>query len=591
MSKKKELHKFQKEIVEYVVNIEDKNILIYSPTGSGKTFITANIIKERLKMNKNVEFLFVTPRVVLVSQTEDSFIEDEVDEEFEVINTLNKRFKDNKNVSIYGIDSVIKYYKRSDEKDLIIIFDECHLNIKKINQISLALNPKQIIGLTATPERGDKKALLISDKIGTNFGGAVFDIKIGKESIESLRGQKILSNYRIFIKPIKELISIKNHNSCEEIAEKDLINVFDKNHIYGDVIDTYERFGTPIHVLGFAPSIAMAKYIAQLFRSKGYDFYQIGSNLSEKACKDLLEKFAKGEIAGLVCSELLTYGYNLPTIRYIFSLKHFKSRSSFFQMFGRGLRISKNKKELIFVDHGDSISEFMTEEYPNVFKNPNLDWKSYGTYTANSFCKNNLINSCVENNLGESTKEFLNEQGIKDKEIIVELIENNTLQLTPMASCNTSYYSNIISDPNNEYNSYGYFVKYKNKIICDYYITSIYNKDGNFEGITDNIEYNNLFKSKFLNKILTESMDQYRAQGKDKSPLYNDCNNSKERGFVVDMISEINYYDKEMIELDEHLEGFIKKNFDIVKKLEKSVYKTIQECKSCKKYKQLIGDM
>ena len=63
----KQLRNFQDKVVNTVCNSRE-DILISAPTGCGKTFIAEMIMKRLSELNKNYNFLFVVPRIILIQQ-------------------------------------------------------------------------------------------------------------------------------------------------------------------------------------------------------------------------------------------------------------------------------------------------------------------------------------------------------------------------------------------------------------------------------------------------------------------------------------------------------------------------------------------
>ena len=126
------------------------------------------------------------------------------------------------------------------------------------------------------------------------------------------------------------------------------------------------------------PDESMAETVAKVFQNAGYDFRVIHGGMSVKERSELINLLRTGAIAGLVNAELLTYGFDCPCVSYAFSCRHIKSRPLWFQIVGRILRICDGKEDAIFVDHGDSISEFSEPSCSLPILDPLMQWKYDG---------------------------------------------------------------------------------------------------------------------------------------------------------------------------------------------------------------------
>lgn len=365
------LRDYQNNILEKVLSSE-KDQIVCLPTGSGKTVIAAALIES---LKKDFLVIFIVPRLELIKQAKNEF------GDTDIIWSSSTKI-DGNDCIIASKDSILLQMKNINfSKKLILIFDEVHIGIKQSFKIVQMLKPVRVIGLTATPERMDGKALLKGNDSIHCYG--CFDELIQEETVVSLIEKGYLCPLKYYTKPIDGVTDIKaNTANGEELSDEQMTELFDKNQIWGDIVKSYEMYGINKGVkrpaLGFTNTIAMAKRVAQLFNDAGYNFKVISGEMSVKQREVLIDELRNKKIDGLINAALLTYGFDCPPVSYAFSCRHIKSRPLWFQIVGRILRICDNKENAVFVDHGDSISEFEEPSCSLPILDPCINWRVNG---------------------------------------------------------------------------------------------------------------------------------------------------------------------------------------------------------------------
>ena len=362
----KELREYQQAIVDRVL-ASNKDSIVVLPTGGGKTVIATSIMQ-----GLNDSVVFVVPRLELIKQA---------GEEFADLGDVDIVWADKTKItgSKYIIASKDSLRTQSDQlpKDFIMIIDEVHVSIEQSHALVTKLRPKRVIGLTATPERMDGKALLKGTDAVHKFG--LFDEVIASETVPSLIKKGYLSPLHYYAKPIEGITEIKPDNKlAEELSDAQMCQIFTENGIWGDLVKSYEEYGKGRPALGFTTTVAMAQQVVSLFQSAGYKFEVIHGEMSIPERQRLIHALETREIDGLVNAALLTYGFDCPCVSYAFSCRHIKSRPLWFQIIGRILRICEGKEDAVFVDHGDSISEFSEPDCSLPIMDPFIKWRIDG---------------------------------------------------------------------------------------------------------------------------------------------------------------------------------------------------------------------
>lgn len=362
----KELREYQAITVADVTG-SDKDMIICLPTGSGKTVIAAEIIK-RLPGIK----VFIVPRLELMGQALQEFGKDNADVIWKEKTSLT-----GKSLIVSSKDSLRKQYVNIPEGDVTLIFDEAHVGIKATKSLVDKIHPVRVLGLTATPERMDGLALLKGSDSIHRYG--VFDEVLKAETVPSLIRKGYLSGLRYYARPIEGITEIKPESGIgEELSGKQMLQIFNENHVWGDIVQCYETYGKGRPAIGFTNTVALADKVTGLFSDAGYDFRTIHGGMKVKERAGLIEMLKTGQIQGLVNADLLTYGFDCPEASYAFSCRHIRSRPLWFQIVGRILRISPGKKDAVFIDHGDCISEFSEPDCALPIMDELIEWRADG---------------------------------------------------------------------------------------------------------------------------------------------------------------------------------------------------------------------
>ncbi|WP_149554513.1 DEAD/DEAH box helicase [Treponema pectinovorum] len=366
----KELREYQKQIVNKVIESE-KDLLICLPTGSGKTLIALAVI-QALNV-KNLTVVFVVPRLELIEQAKNEF--GDVD-----VIWSDKTKLTGKKCIVASKDSLRSQCKKVPE-NVVLIFDEAHVSLEQTFNLVKLIKPLRVLGLTATPERMDGKALLKGYDSLHKFG--VFDELLQEETVSSLIKKGYLCPLKYYTKPIDGIVDIKPDEATgQELSDEQMSDIFDNNQIWGDLVKSYETYGIENGIkrpaLGFTSTVSMGKKVCQIFNDAGYNFKIITGQMGIKERKSLINQLKNREVDGLINAALLTYGFDCPAVSYAFSCRHIKSRPLWFQIVGRILRNCEGKSDAIFIDHGDSISEFEEPACSLPILDPYIVWKVNG---------------------------------------------------------------------------------------------------------------------------------------------------------------------------------------------------------------------
>lgn len=213
--------------------------------------------------------------------------------------------------------------------------DEAHHCLSDSYQRVLDHFPEaNILGVTATPDRGDMKNL-----------GEYFDSKAYEYSM----AEAIRDGYLVPIKA--QLIPLKLDIGSVKIANGD----FSAGEI-GHALDPYlhqiaeemAEYCQGRKTVVFLPLISTSQKFCAMLNAVGLRAAEVNGTSEDRS--EVLADFEAGKYDVLCNSMLLTEGWDCPSVDCIVILRPTKVRSLYQQMVGRGMRLSPGKTELLLLD-------------------------------------------------------------------------------------------------------------------------------------------------------------------------------------------------------------------------------------------------
>ena len=205
---------------------------------------------------------------------------------------------------------------------------------------------KLLLGVTATPERGDKRPLAL-----------LYETAAYSLDVQTLIEQKYLVPIKCFqIKTLVDLDNITPSSNSGDWDPNKLAKVIDTPARNQAIVEAYRQYGEGTKTLVFSATIKHADNICESFKQQGYKAKVIHGASSNK--KETLAWFKSTSDAVLVNCMMLTEGFNEPSIKTIIISRPTLSRPLYQQMIGRGLRRFPNKTHATILDMVDVSKKF-----------------------------------------------------------------------------------------------------------------------------------------------------------------------------------------------------------------------------------------
>lgn len=311
-----ELRPYQKQSITECRNAfkqGHKEVILMSPTGSGKSVIIREIIA-----NAKTDVLFVVHRKILIKQMK------------ETLKGLNVE-----------IATLQKVGKNQTKKYGLVIHDECHYSFN--SKLRNNLNFNFYLGLSATP-----------------FDSYGYPLKCDKIISFLQMPQLIELGYAAPFKVLSvsnaDTSSLKSQNG--DYNNKQAFELMSKSNIKRNILEVYEKYCKPkdLKTVVYAVNIHHAEQLQEDFTNAGVKCELIHSR---KKTDEIIKNFKDNKFRVLINVSILTIGFDDGDIEALLLASPTKSKILAQQIYGRVSRlpIKSNKKYGLILDCANVVSD------------------------------------------------------------------------------------------------------------------------------------------------------------------------------------------------------------------------------------------
>ena len=298
----------------------DRELLVL-PTGCGKTVVFNSIAHER---DGNV--LILAHRDELIEQAREKY-----HAMFKVMpGKIKAQENDIRQVTVGSVQTISRRDYSGQFQTVIV--DEAHHAVSDSYQAVLnQFSDAKVLGVTATPDRGDKKSL------ARYFDGIAYEYKF-KEAIR----EGYLCNITARTVPLK----IDMNNVKISVGDFQLDSVAETLEPYlPQIADAIKEYASDRKTVVFCPLISIAQELADMIPGAK----EVNGNSPDR--KEILQWFDGAGSGAVLCNAmLLTEGWDCPSCDCVVVLRPTKVRSLYSQMIGRGTRLAPGKENLLILD-------------------------------------------------------------------------------------------------------------------------------------------------------------------------------------------------------------------------------------------------
>ena len=320
--------------------------LVVAATGTGKTVLAALDFRNLVRATgEGLRLLFVAHRQEILEQARRTYREVLADANFGELYVSGARperwnhvFASIQSLASYGIANI-----PADHFDVVVIDEFHHGAAPTYRAATDHLEPRELLGLTATPERAD--GINVREYFGSRIATQL-------RLWDALEAELLCPFHYFGIADGVDLSRLTWKRGRYEPAELD--NLYTGNDARAEIIlrSIAKQIVDPrsMRALGFCVSVQHAEYMAKTFTAAGIPAVVVDGKTSDadrvRAISDLKDK----SVNAIFSVDVFNEGLDIPVVDTILMLRPTESITVFLQQLGRGLRFAEGKYVLTVFD-------------------------------------------------------------------------------------------------------------------------------------------------------------------------------------------------------------------------------------------------
>ena len=322
--------------------------LIIAATGTGKTIVAGLDYQNLLRASSSgLKILFVAHRMEILQQSQRVFREILMDGNFgelfvggEKPERWNHVFASVQSLNSYGVDRIDPQHF-----DVVVIDEFHHAEAKTYRRLLDHLKPKELLGLTATPERADG----VDVKNDFFAGRAAAELRLW----DALEADILVPFHYFGISDDVDLTTVEWKRGSYTDAGLDAVYTGNDART-AKILVSLADIVTDVHdmrAIGFCVSVAHTAYMSRMFNAAGIKSTFVTGTTPRLEREESLRQLRSGEISCIFAVDVFNEGLDIPVVDTILMLRPTQSATIFLQQLGRGLRRAHGKAVLTVLDY------------------------------------------------------------------------------------------------------------------------------------------------------------------------------------------------------------------------------------------------
>lgn len=347
----RKLRPYQEDIANKVIRAYDegnKKALYIVATGLGKTVIAATIARNLWDRGCR-KILVLCHAIDLALQLEQGFWPQITKDVPTSVFFAGLPPRNTEGISFGLYQSLYGYLPGIEpgQFDAVIVDEAHHALAHGFRSCIEHLQPRFLVGMTATPWRGDGQSL-----------ASVFGEPVAKVSLVDGMAMGYLSkvDYRILCDNVDwdNMQSLSEQNLSIRDLNKRLFLPQRDEAVIEELKKAIQEVKNP-RIAVFSPSIEHINRFADMLSAAGIPCSALLSNIDKAERRKRLLAFAAGEYQAVCAVDVMNEGIDIPDVNILVFLRATHSRRIFVQQLGRGLRLSEGKDKVIVLDFVSDI--------------------------------------------------------------------------------------------------------------------------------------------------------------------------------------------------------------------------------------------
>ena len=350
------LRPYQEVAVSDACNALDKhgNTLIVAPTGAGKTIMLSALVGKRHEKGRRV--LVIQHRDELVSQNKAKF---EKVNPYITTSIVNGTVKHWDGEAVFSMVQTMSRDRNLRDRPMfdMVVVDEGHhaaapTYMKVINAVLEDNDSAEIVGFTATPNRGDGKGLR-----------SVFNTCAHQIELATLIREGFLVRPKSFVIDLgvgEQLDNVTKRG--KEYDMEEVAAIMDRQVINDRIVSEWKAKASGRKTVVFCSTVSHAEHVCDSFVNSGIKANFVTGETDKDERAQMLHDVEFGDLQVIVNVAVLTEGFDAPLVSCVILTRPCSQKGTMVQMIGRGLRILDPelypnivKTDCIVMDFGTSI--------------------------------------------------------------------------------------------------------------------------------------------------------------------------------------------------------------------------------------------
>ncbi|WP_163777629.1 DUF3427 domain-containing protein [Myxococcus vastator] len=308
--------------------------LVVAATGTGKTWVAAFDYR-RLRAQGHERLLFVAHRDEILLQSQQVFQLVLRDAAFGERLVAGERPVHGGHHVFASVQSLQRQLETlaPDAYDVVVVDEFHHAEAPTYRKLLERLTPRILLGLTATPDRGDGQSVL-----GWFDGRIACDVRLW-QALE----QGLLCPFQYFgVHDGTDLSSVTFKRGMYARGELDALYTGDdlRARRILQAVEEYVHVPRAMRALGFCVGVTHAEVMAHHFNAAGLKAAALHSGSPDGERREAVARLRRGELQALFTVDLFNEGVDIPEVDTLLLLRPTESATIFLQQLGRGLRWS-----------------------------------------------------------------------------------------------------------------------------------------------------------------------------------------------------------------------------------------------------------
>lgn len=351
------LRSYQRDALDAIHSARERGVrrqLLSLPTGAGKTYVASHLISEVGKRT-----VFMVHRDELARQARDEIRKVNPSLSIGICKAdQDELYADVVIASAQTIarESRLTRLRSAVGSDCLFISDEAHHDLAVTRQRAIdGMAPELLVGLTATPQRGDGLGL-----------DAVYQEIVYHLPMRTLVEQNHLARpVGLRIETESDLDGV--HTVAGEFNEGELARTVDTDPRNRLIVESWRKHASDRQrTVVFCVTVAHAERVRDAFRLEGITAEMVDGTTSISERQRIFAAFRDGSVQVLTNCMVLTEGFDEPRIDCAIMARPTKSTGLYIQCVGRALRWWPGKPDALIVDMVDATTRHRLVTLPTL---------------------------------------------------------------------------------------------------------------------------------------------------------------------------------------------------------------------------------